>query len=177
MADGQEDVKAPEAAPRGRSRLVPAIVVLFLIVSEAVGIAVLIKAVSPAPIVAQADEGDDGSGDGEEEPISIEGELKEIELADCRPSNRMSGKFVTYHIRVSALVPAGQYDAIDDMVRARKARIEDGVNTVIRSAEPKFLTDPRLDTIRRHLKTELDRIFGDEGLIKEVLIPELQESR
>ena len=170
MAEEIDDQSSSEAST-GKSRFVPILVVLALMVGEGVGITILIKAISPAPVVADAAEADGEGGD-----VTSDGSV-EIELAECRPSNRLSGKFVTFHIRVSALVPEDQYDFIEDLVRARKARIEDGVNTVIRSAEPKQLSEPGLDTLKRHLKKEFDRILGDDQLIQEVLVPQLLESR
>lgn len=170
MAEEIDDLSSSKAST-GKSRMVPILVVLALMVGEGVGIAVLIKAISPTPAFADATE-----TDGEDEDVNRDGSV-EIELAECRPSNRLSGKFVTFHIRVSALVPNDQFDYIEGLVRARKARIEDGVNTVIRSAEPKQLSEPGLETLKRHLKREFDRILGDDQLIQEVLIPQLLESR
>jgi hypothetical protein len=62
-------------------------------------------------------------------------------------------------------------------VDARQATICDRVNTVVRRAEPKFLSEPGLETVRRQIKFELDKVFGDEDLIQEVLLPELLQSQ
>ena len=63
------------------------------------------------------------------------------------------------------------------MARARRARLEDAVNVVIRSADPNHLDEPELGTIKRRLKYEIDRIFGDETVIQEIVIPLLLQSR
>ena len=97
-------------------------------------------------------------------------------LAGCRPSNKMSGKFVTFQIRVLGLVAAEDFERAQELVESRKARLEDGVNIVIRSAEPKQLNEPDLSTLRRRLKHEFGRVFDDPDLIKQVLIPSMLQS-
>lgn len=165
-----KDAGEGQAAPRSlKSRLVPLGIIVGLMVAEGVGVFFLAKSISPDPIQVRGDEvgGDDRiDGDG----------LAEIEMAECRPANRMAGKFVMFHIRVSALVRVEDYDRAHDLARAKRARLEDGVNAIIRSAEPQHFNEPRYETIKRKLKKEFDRIFGDEDLIKEVLIPQLLQS-
>ena len=88
----------------------------------------------------------------------------------------MSGKFVTFQIRVLGLVAAEDFERAQELVESRKARLEDGVNIVIRSAEPKQLNEPDLSTLRRRLRQEFGRIFDDPDLIKQVLIPSMLQS-
>ena len=153
-----------------RSWLLPALVVVVLMVAEGIGIAVLVSVVSPPPTPTQAAELPEGEGESSHE------EFAEIELAECRPSNNLTGKIVTFHVRVSALVASADAATAEEKVRARKARIEHTVNTVIRSAEPKHLAEPQLNTLERRLKLEFDRLFGDDLLIKRVLITQLLQS-
>jgi hypothetical protein len=103
-------------------------------------------------------------------------DFAEVEIAECRPNNKMAGKFINFHIRVSALVSSGDLDRAERAVRAKRARLEDGVNTVIRSADPKQFNEPDYLTIKRRLKQEFDRILNDDQLIKEVVIPHLLQS-
>jgi hypothetical protein len=103
-------------------------------------------------------------------------ELAEVELAESRPCNRMSGRLVNYHLRVSVLVEAGQVEQVEKMAKAKRARLLDRVNFVVRSADPKHLDEPGLQTIKRRFKQEFDRILGDDQLIKEVMIPEILQS-
>ena len=102
--------------------------------------------------------------------------LDEIELAECRPSNKLAGKLITFHIRVSGLVASKDLQDVKEMVEMKQGRIEDSVNIVIRSSEPKHFNEPGLETIKRRLKNELDRILGDPELIKGVLIPQFLQS-
>jgi hypothetical protein len=74
------------------------------------------------------------------------------------------------------LVAAADLERAKGLVRDRRARLEDGVNTVIRRADLNHLNEPELKTLKRHLKHLLGLIFDDDQLIKEVLIPQLHQS-
>lgn len=172
MAHVQTDTK-PAASLSGKSRTIPILIVAFLMGAEGVGVFFLAKAISPDPASAfagGAEIGEQGTGTTDED------EVAEVELVECRPSNMMAGKLVTFHIRVSALVASADLDRAESLARAKRARLEDGVNTVIRSAELKHFNEPGLETIRRRLKHEFDKIFGDDQLVKGVLIPQLLQS-
>ncbi len=172
MAPEQTDTK-PAASPSGKSRMIPILIVALLMGAEGVGVFFLAKAISPDPAPAFAG----GAENGEQETgTTDEDEVAEVELVECRPSNMMAGKLVTFHIRVSALVALADLDRAETLARAKRARLEDGVNTVIRSAELKHFNEPGLETIRRRLKHEFDKIFGDNQLVKGVLIPQLLQS-
>ena len=173
MAD--EPTAAPQASkPKRSSRLVPAIIVIFLMGIEGVGVFMLAKALGPEPTQAY---GASSNGPGGEEGEQGADGFSEIEIAECRPSNRMGGTFVTFHIRVSALVAAEDLERTEKLVRAKRARLEDGINAVIRRAAPKHLSEPGFQTLKRSLRQEFGRIFGDEELVKDVLIPQWLQSK
>jgi hypothetical protein len=176
----EDNLQAPliEAEPKSRrlsGRLGPILVVVALVLLEGAAIFWLARAISGNPTPAlgampgtSVDR--DGKGTGNSE------ELVEIDLSECRPSNRMSGKFVTFHIRVSGLVNVKSRERAEQLVRAKQARIDDAVNIVIRGAEPSELNEPGLETIRRRLKHEFGRVFGDDEVVQQVLIPQLLQS-
>ncbi|MBI4717323.1 MAG: flagellar basal body-associated FliL family protein [Planctomycetes bacterium] len=99
-----------------------------------------------------------------------------MELGECRPSNKMTGKNILFQLRVSILVGGSDQERAKKLVEAKQARIRDRINFVIRSAEPTYLNEPGLETIKRRIKHELDRVFDDNEIIREVLIPELLQS-
>ncbi|RME38087.1 MAG: hypothetical protein D6788_08095 [Planctomycetota bacterium] len=170
MADDKNP--APESpAKKGKGKLMPLLVVGGMMLAEGVGVFFLAKALSPTPVPALG-AGLDLSG---EKPEDEEG-LREVELGECRPSNNLAGKFVIFQVRVSVLVAAEDFERVKELAKAREARIKDRINAVIRSSEPKDFDEPDFATIKRRLKKELDVIFGDETLIREVLIPELLQS-
>ncbi len=162
----------PEQPPSRTSRKLPLLIVALLMGVEGLGVFFLAKAIGPDPASAVA--GDYADGDNAAGDAGFA--YTEIELAECRPSNKMSGKFITFHIRVIALIARADRERAERLAHNKRARLEDGVNTVIRSAEPKHFDEPRFDTIKRRLKIEFDRIFGDEELIKELVIPQLLQS-
>jgi hypothetical protein len=160
-------------APRRRGRLVPALIIAILMAAEGVGVYLLAKAVGPSPEAALAG-GVDGLGlEADDSGVH---ELAEVELAECRPTNSISGRLISFDIRVSALVLSADLERAERLAKDNRARLEDSVNTVIRGAELRHFGEPRLDTIRRGLRHEFDRIFGDDELIKEVLIPRFLQS-
>jgi flagellar basal body-associated protein FliL len=121
--------------------------------------------------------GEHGGGHGgEAKNAPFESEFGEIAVSECRPTNRESGRTVTFRMRVSVLVKAADLEKTKSLIESNKARIDDRINFVIRSADPAFLNEPTLETIKRRLKSELDRLMGDEHLIEEVLIPEMLAS-
>jgi len=166
MADEQAASRGPKAS---RGRLYSIVVVVGLMVVEGLAVYLIANALSPDPLPAAAADGGDGSAGTDA--------YAEIELAECRPSNKMAGRFVTYHIRVLGLVDAEQQETVEAMARARRARLEEAVNVVIRSADPKHLDEPELGTIERRIKYEFDKVFGDETIIHEIVIPQLLQSR
>ena len=158
---------------RGHNQRTQLLILGLLMLGEAAAVFFVAKAIGGDPATAAAhanSEPQEGKG------AATGGEFSEVELADCRPSNKMSGKFVTFHIRVSGLVGAVDAERVKQMAEAKQARILDRVNYVIRSAELQHLNEPGLETVKRRLKQEFDRVFGDEELIKEVLIPEMLQS-
>jgi len=170
-----EDKSAGIAASSstGRGRLTPLIVVAALMLGEGVAVFLMAQALSPKPAATLAGEGDPALGS---EEGGVSGDLVEVDLAECRPSNKMSGKFLTFQIRVSGLVDNEKRATVEEMVRAKQARIDDAVNVVVRAAEPAELNEPGLETLRRRLRHELGRVFGDETLIRQVLIPQMLQS-
>lgn len=171
MADEQVPATTGNA-PKGKRRWMPMVVVALMMLGEGVAIFILANAVKsePATALAGANAGLPGTG------RDARKNLVEVALAECRPSNRLSGKFVTFQIRVLGLVAAEDFERAQELVESKKARLEDGVNVVIRSAEPKQLNEPDLSTVRRRLKREFGRIFDDPDLIKQVLIPSMLQS-
>ncbi len=172
MADEDTD-RSPAKTPRGKGRLGPVLVVGVLMAVEGVGVFLLAKAISSNPVPALAGGvGETGLETGE----SGAQEFAEVELAECRPINMMSGKLISFDVRVSVLVSSADYERAEQLVKDKRARLEDSVNTVIRGAELRHFSEPTLDTVRRSLKHEFDRIFGDDELVKEVLIPHFLQS-
>jgi len=174
MADENVESKPPVGVKRSGKPTF--LIVAVLMGLEGVGIFFVTKlVVAPQPSAAVAAEGHAATQEGET-PAGRAQTTAEVELTDCRPSNRMSGRTFTFRLRVSGLVSAEDRERATALVEANRARITDRVNFVIRSAEPQQLNEPGLETVKRRMKHEIDLILGDEQLVKEILIPEMLQS-
>jgi len=184
MAEANPDAKAPAApagpAPKPRKSkswmLIAAMMAL-----EGVGVFFAARMLSshPEPAMAEEAAADTHGEHGEKEKAAGGPETNgtaELALSDAKTFNKETGKLVLLHMRVSALIAAPDQEKGKTLVAAKQARIDDRINTVIRSCEPKHLNEPGLETIKRRLKFECDRIFEDETLIREILIPYLVQS-
>lgn len=163
--DGQ-----PEAGGKDRSRLIRIAVITALMLGEGIGVFLLANSLKANPEFAMgAEDGKPGAGANGED-LNV---LTEVDLAECRPGNSTSGKYVSFNIRVSALVASADRERLKQLVKDKQARIQDRINYVIRSAQLRQLYEPGFETVRRRLKQEMGQLFDDDTLIKGILIPEL----
>lgn len=172
MAD--EPIQGKGSAGRDKSRLVPMLVILVLMIGEGLGVYYLANLVSPDPTASVAAELA-GKKDGERGAHGTS-DLAELEIAECRPTNRTSGKMISLQLRVLVLVRQKDVERATALIEERNGRLRDRINFVIRSVEIQHLNEPGLETVRRLLKHEFDRVFDDETLVRDVLIPEILQS-
>jgi flagellar basal body-associated protein FliL len=104
-------------------------------------------------------------------------DVAEIVVAETDAFNNRSGRLYMYHIQVTAVVRAAAAERFEKLVEQRGGTIRDRINTVIRRADPKYLNEPGLETLRRQIQFELNKIIRNDSLILELLIPELLQSR
>lgn len=172
MAD--ETTPSPPASGGRHSKLVPAIIVGLFMIGEGVGVYYLANLISSDPVAAAAAdlEAADGADGGGGESVA----LAEVEVAECRPSNKTSGKLVSIQLRVLVLVPQTEVERVSALIDEREGRLRDRINFVVRSVELPHLNEPGLETLKRRLKLEFDRVFEDDSLVHEVLVPEMLQS-
>lgn len=161
---------SPKAMGKGRWKT-PAIVA-GLMLTEGVGIFLIMKMVSPAPQVARAAD-EMGTAD---DPLGLNNRV-EIVLCDISAFNRKEGRLFVYNATISVLVDADDQDKIARFVEVREQSIKDRIQVIFRSADPKDLGDPGLESIKRQLVFELNNLLGGKELIRDVLIPKLLQSR
>jgi flagellar basal body-associated protein FliL len=173
MADQPALEAAQLASARKRSRrLISVLIVAGLMIVEGIFLFCLINWVSPPPPEAVA--GDDSASVSGQGPGLAGGDgLAEVDLTSCTLTNRNGPKAFTVTISVSVLVREMDEERVRELGERMKSRINDRVNFVVRSADQKYLNQPGLETIKRHLRNELEKCFGDDQLIVEVLVPEL----
>lgn len=169
MADEVKD--AGQSSPAKKSgRLIPITIVLAIMAAEGVAVYFVARMLGSNPAAAVA----------AVEAAKAEAETKdgtvELDLAETRPSNSLTGRFITFHVRVSALVKQSQSDEAKALIESNKNRIQDAVNVVFRGAEPAHLKEPGLESIRRRIEHEVERVLGRDDLIQQVLIPQMLQS-
>ena len=161
QAEPQEGDSKPK-----KSLTIMVVAALMLVEGVAVYFAVDYFSDHPATVAAEV------GADSESDPSPDDG-TEELEVANCRSVNNKEGRLYHYHIRVSVLIPKDRLAFLTELVKKRRHRIDERVNVVVRSAEPKQLNEPGFESLKRRLRAELGDIFGDDDLILEVFIPEL----
>ncbi|MGB0714398.1 MAG: hypothetical protein ACPGXK_00875 [Phycisphaerae bacterium] len=160
---------AEDSPSGGKGKLVQILVIVALMIGEGLAVYFVASAMSvPDPTLASTTELEDDE-DGDEE-------LAEIELAQCRPTHRKSGKQIVLVVKVIAVVLEENAEEAQSLAEKRQSRILDRVQFVVRSAEIQHMEEPGLQTIKRRLKNEMDKIFGDPEMLREILLPEFQAS-
>jgi hypothetical protein len=172
----KDEVDAEVAGTDRKRKLWAYLIVAGLMLGEGAAIFVGIKLIGGTSPAAGAASTETGAGAGGS-LAHAEPDLVEVPVCEVDSFNKMTGKLYVYHIQVVAVVRRTAAPGFKEMVDARQATIRDRVNTVVRRAEPKFLNEPGLETIRRQIKFELDKVFGDQDLIQELLLPALLQSQ
>lgn len=186
MAENENATKVEGAKPASDKKKFM-IIIGLLMALEGVGVFFAVKMFSGGPAEATATE--EGHGEGHDDghggehggkvavdDIAKKGKLEEVKLGDCRPSNKITGKLITFQLSVSVLVTQEDLEKMKEMITMNESRLRDRINFVVRSAEPEHINEPGLDTLKRRMKYEFDRVLEDSNIIKEVLVPEFLQS-
>jgi flagellar basal body-associated protein FliL len=176
MAEEHKPPAAPPAdaaAPRksGRGKILIVIAAVMLVEGGVIFAIAHFLRPEPAPAAAAEQHG----MEGESAMPAID--YSEIEIAPIDAINTRDGRAFLYHLEVSALVRLMHKDTCKGLIDARKATIRDRLDTLLRNADPKYLNEPGLETLRRQIKFELDKVFKDEKLVDEILITKFLKSR
>ena len=171
--DGEQavaDATASPPSPRKKKILTVGIVVGIMLL-EGVGVFVLVRMTSGPPEAA-------AGGEVVEDPNQVIEQMDaELPLADCDAINRKVGQSIVVHLSLSVRVAAPDADRAAKLIEKRQSTIKDRVQMILRSADPQHLNEPNLDTVKRQVKFELDKILEDDQLIQEVLIPQILQTR
>jgi len=151
------------------------IVISGIMLLEGAGIYFGMKFFGSGPAAAGAASNEHSNGDGGGKAKNVP--VAEVPIAEVDAFNNLSGRLYMYHLQVTALVNAANKSKLNRLIQDREATIKDRINVVIRGTDPKHLNEPGLETVRRQLQFELNKIFGDDSLILELLIPKLMQTR
>jgi flagellar basal body-associated protein FliL len=94
----------------------------------------------------------------------------EVKIIDAKLPNKMEGRLFLYDIQVVAKVSEKNKEKVTELVGERDAEIRDQVRTIIASSDPKSLSEPGLETLKRQISYQLELDIGKD-LLKDVLIP------
>ena len=110
------------------------------------------------------------------EEYSREG-LAEVQLAESfQVDNYMKGSstrtMVTLEVFATYLEGEDQanVEKVSALVEKHSSEINDRIRTIVASAKPNDLTDPKLEVIKRIIKSEVGKIIGKD-YIQEILLP------
>src|SRR5262245_4484676 len=115
----------PTPAPEKKKRSKSWVIVVVLMALEAAAVffgtkfltnsgPTAVAADEPEP--SHAAEAGHGAESGAHASTKTASELAEVELSECRPFNRVSGKLVTFRMRVSALVKTTELEKAKSLV-------------------------------------------------------------
>ncbi len=174
MAEAEEfvdDSGSSGSESAGKKKWLSLVIALALIGGEGGGIFLLTRMIYKQPEVASADAPDPQA----EARKEIEQEV-ELTLPEVNAFNKREGRLFLYNLQVTIRVAADVADDVQKILEIRQSTILDRLNTVIRSAEVRYLNEPGLDTLRRQFRFELDKILGDDETINALLIPKFYQS-
>jgi flagellar basal body-associated protein FliL len=158
------------AAPKKKKSLT-VIIVAGVMIAEAVGIFLAVRT-HAAPAAAEAAAEPPPNPEQLIEKMDIE-----LPVAECDAINRRSGAAVMVRLGISVRVGSENKEHATKLIEKRQSTIKDRVQMILRSVDPEQFNEPDLDSLKRQIKTELDRILEDEKLIVEVLIPQILQSQ
>jgi len=101
--------------------------------------------------------------------------IAEVSLAEnFIVDNNVSGRVrLVVTMEVSAKVEKAYQEQLKTLVTDHQTEIKDSIRTLVSSAQPDEIKDPKLQVLKREIKNGVETIIGD-GLIEEILIPNWQ---
>ena len=113
-------------------------------------------------------------------PIEGEAQVEQKEYAEVilaenfSVDNYMGGKTrLVINMEVCAKVVREKEKEFEGLVDSHETEIRDAIRTLVSSSQPDQIKDPKLQVIKREIKTGVEKIVG-EGLIQEILVSSWQ---
>ncbi len=139
------------------------ILAVFLLEAGAISFFFVMKG-GPKPA-----EGSDPIADTED---AVKNNMAEVELAtDFQVVNYMQGRSrIIVTLEVAATTDLDKKEMLQTKVTDRAKEILNVIRIIVSSAQPDEIKDPKLEVIRREIKSGVSGIVG-EDLLKEILVP------
>ena len=168
MAD---DKGAASKEGKGKKKgLMTVAIVAGVMLAEGGAVFMATRWLSPGPDPAAA-----MHGSGEEAPP--EDPDVEIVIADFMAPNTKKGRVFVYEMKVAARVASGDLERLKGLLEDQRLTISDRLNNIIRAADPQVLIEDGLDTLKRQIRFEVNKILNDDNLIRAILIPKMMPHR
>lgn len=174
MADTDQiidDSTTSAASAKGGKKLLVLIIGAALVLGEGVGIFVVTRMMYQRPATAEA-----AAQTPEQAALATVEDQVELPLPEVNAFNKREGRLFLYNLEVTIIVHKDKAEDVKKILEMRKSTILDRFNTVIRSADSKYLNEPGLETLRRQFRFELDKILGDDELLHDLVIPRFYQS-
>jgi hypothetical protein len=122
---------------------------------------------------AEGGHGSKGEGEGAAPAATSQptGTAEVTVLRNLRVPNEKSGRMWIYDLDISVVVPAGEKERVEGLVKQRGGEIGDTLARIIRSAPDRMLRETDLRALRYQVLEALRSISGEENLVQKVLIP------
>jgi len=151
---------APAKAGGGLlSKLLPALIVIAVVTGEGVAAFMLMPSVEQSAKAAQEAL---AAKPPEPETNAHDAELTEVDLEPFKITSFQPASSITLRVEfhLFGMVPADKAEAFKPLYEAKKNRVRDNVNGIIRSAEMNDLTDPGLGLIKRKILETTNKALG-----------------
>ena len=167
MPDEAPQANAQEQDPKKRLPIKTILVILGVILLEA-GTIVVVKKIGGTQT-------SNATPPIEETQQAVETEMSEVALCEkLTVDNWVGGRTRTVvTLEVVAKTPTEKEVDLTTLITDHSTQIKDRIRVLVGSAQPDQVKDPRLQVIKREIKTSVEQIIG-EGFIAEVLIPTWQ---
>jgi len=177
MAAPAHDKDAGHAAPAKAgggllSKLLPALIVIAVVTGEGVAAFMLMPSVehnakaAQEALAAKPPEPDNHSGAHDADLTEVD--LEAFKITSFQPASSITLR-VEFHLY--GMVPAEKAQSFKTLYEAKKNRVRDNVNGIIRSAEMNDLTDPGLGLIKRKILETTNKALG-KPLLEGVMFSE-----
>lgn len=171
MAEEQAELQegAEIAAPKKSGSKKTIIIIAAVALFEAAGFFAFIKFFYATP---EPTYGADAEHLVEEEEEAPATKTAEVELLKrCKIPNSSKGITYLYDFDLAILVPVDKQEAATTLVEEHRAQISDRVGQLVRAANSRVLDEVDFKSLRMQIHEALAKVFDDETLVIEVLIP------
>jgi flagellar basal body-associated protein FliL len=111
----------------------------------------------------------DGTGDAAATPEAPTSDYAEEPIGEFKCTNNQEESMLHLRFKVDAVVKSSERVPFRDANNARKARVREVIEKIVRSASRDDLDDPNLSTLKRLIKVEVNKVL-EKSFVTEAVI-------